>query len=230
MLKEQNVEERVAREEVQQRRQPRLEMLKRGRSLTAERRKGGRQAREVGLRRGFNGSVESAGRKLVGVAERTGEMPTTQKRASRRSPSIRQGLDVKKTHKHLEKWDTIDEFRLQNAVLGCTRGSIGARVGGPWYPPGPNDQMPDNVVGDMQSPAVALDQLTADAIEAVRQRQLSLTRTSITIQTPTVRLTTGSAASTQLADYDPAHLMERQAMVDPEEWPTEDDWWSYRKG
>ncbi len=50
VLTEQNVEEEAAREEVKQRRQPRLEMLKRGRSLTAERRKGVHQAKEVSLR------------------------------------------------------------------------------------------------------------------------------------------------------------------------------------
>ncbi len=72
--------------------------------------------------------------------------------------------------KYLDKWDNDDDFRLHKAVLGCTRESIGLRVGGAWYPLGPNDQMPDNVVGDTQSLAISLEEMTAEAIEAVRQK------------------------------------------------------------
>ncbi len=123
--------------------------------MTAERRKGVHQAKEVSFRRGFIGAFESAGRTLAGVAERTGEMPSTHRRASRRSPSVRQSQDVKKMHSYFEKWDERDEFRLRRAVLGCTRESVGSRAAA-WYPLGPNDQMPDNVVGDMESSVLSL--------------------------------------------------------------------------
>ncbi len=68
-----------------------------------------------------------------------------------------------------------------------------------------------------------MEKLDPVTVENLRQRQKRVVRT------PTVVLTAGPAASTQLADFDPQHLMERQAMVDPQQWPSETDWCSHRE-
>ncbi len=95
---------------------------------------------------------------------------------------------------------------------------------------GPDDQMPDMVVGDTTSETPTLEKINPGDLEFLKARQLNLMRTTVTIQTPTVTLSTApvAAASTRLADFEPEHLMERQAMVDPEEVPTDQDWWSWR--
>ncbi|MCP4193293.1 MAG: hypothetical protein GY768_21995, partial [Planctomycetaceae bacterium] len=142
-LTEQNVEEKVAQQEVERQR-PRLELTARGRST--ERRRDVRRASEMVQTRGFIGTHENAGRAIAAVAERTGEMPVIHRRTYRRSPSIRGGMDQRRMDKYIRQWEENEQFRLQKALLGCTKESIGRRVGGAWYPLGPAAQMPDIVV------------------------------------------------------------------------------------
>ncbi|MCP4193299.1 MAG: hypothetical protein GY768_22025, partial [Planctomycetaceae bacterium] len=97
--------------------------------------------------------------------------------------------------KYMRRWDDDEQFRLQKALLGCTKESIGNRVGGAWYPLGPDDQMPDMVVGDTTTETPHLDKIDPDALEFLRARRLSLMRTTVAIQTPTVTLATAPLAA-----------------------------------
>ncbi len=85
--------------------------------------------------------------------------------------------------------------------------------------------MPDNVMGDVTSKVIKMDEVDPVTLADIRRQQKKVVRT------PTVTLTAGPAASTQLADFNPEHLMEQQGMVDPREVqrPSESDWRSHRE-